>query len=42
MASVRRLLRHRPPGFATALETAVMLAKRELYGPVGDLRAGRS
>ena len=42
MAYVRRLLRHRQPGFATALESAVMMAKRELSGPAGDLRAGRS
>ena len=38
MAYVRRLLRHRQPGFAAALESAVMLAERELPGPVGDLR----
>ena len=42
MAYVRRLLRHRQPGFAAALESAVMLAERELPGPVGDLRTGRS
>jgi hypothetical protein len=41
MAYVRRLLRHRQPGFATALESAVMMAKRELPSPVGDLRGGR-
>jgi hypothetical protein len=37
---VRRLLRHRQPGFAAALESAVMLAERELHSAVGDLRAG--
>jgi len=42
MAHVRRLLRHRQPGFAAALESAVMPAERELHGPVGDLRTGRS
>jgi WhiB family redox-sensing transcriptional regulator len=42
MAYVRRLLRHRQPGFAATLESAVMLAERELHSPVGDLRAGRS
>jgi len=42
MASVRRLPGHRQPGFAAALKSAVMLAGRDLHGPVGDLRAGRS
>jgi hypothetical protein len=32
MAYVRRLLRHRQPGFAKTLESAVMLAERELHG----------
>ena len=36
MAYVRRLLRHRQPGFAAALESAVMLAERELTPRTGD------
>jgi WhiB family transcriptional regulator, redox-sensing transcriptional regulator len=41
-AYVRKLLRRKQPRFAAALESAVALAGRELMGPAGDVRAGRS
>ena len=43
MEYVRRLLRHKQPGFSAALELAVVLAERELRSPdmPRDISAGK-
>ena len=42
IAHVRGLLRQSNPRLAAALEAAVMAAERDLHGPAGNLRPGRS